>query len=105
MSKKEKDPKKKEQARKQAIKEVLHETQFAKPTYKKSYALLTNAEFGFFFAKHQTHIEEVLKKQVLLSFYSAASGRGYVIFDGKKFSEDDIFEKNVAPPPFLKVGM
>lgn len=105
LAKKEKDPKKKEQARKQAIKDVLHETQFAKPTYKKSYALLTNAEFGFFFAKHQTHIEEVLKKQVLLSFYSAASGRGYVIFDGKRFSEDDIFEKNVAPPPFLKVGM
>lgn len=105
LAKKEKDPKKKEQARKQAIKDVLHKTQFAKPTYKKSYALLTNAEFGFFFAKHQTHIEEVLKKQVLLSFYSAASGRGYVIFDGKRFSEDDIFEKNVAPPPFLKVGM
>ncbi|NBS62179.1 MAG: hypothetical protein EBT26_09125, partial [Microbacteriaceae bacterium] len=103
LAKKEKDPKKKEQARKQAIKDVLHKTQFAKPTYKKSYALLTNAEFGFFFAKHQTHIEEVLKKQVLLSFYSAASGRGYVIFDGKRFSEDDIFEKNVAPPPFLKV--
>ena len=105
LAKKEKDPKKREQARKQAIKDVLHETQFATPTYKKSYALLTNAEFGFFFAKHQTHVEEVLKKQVLLSFYSAASGRGYVIFDGKRFSEDDIFEKNVAPPPFLKVGM
>jgi hypothetical protein len=105
LAKKEKDPKKREQARKQAIKDVLHKTQFATPTYKKSYALLTNAEFGFFFAKHQTHIEEVLKKQVLLSFYSAASGRGYVIFDGKRFSEDDIFEKNVAPPPFLKVGM
>ena len=73
--------------------------------YKKSYALLTNAEFGFFFAKHQADVEEVLKKQVLLSFYSAASGRGYIIFDGKRFSEDDIFEKNVAPPPFLKVGM
>jgi hypothetical protein len=73
--------------------------------YKKSYTLLTNAEFGFFFAKHQADVEEVLKKQVLLSFYSAASGRGYIIFDGKRFSEDDIFEKNVAPPPFLKVGM
>jgi hypothetical protein len=105
LAKKEKDPKQQERARKQAIKDVLHKTEFAKPTYKKSYALLTNAEFGFFFAKHQTHIEEVLKKQVLLSFYSAASGRGYIIFDGKKFSEDDIFEKNVAPPPFLKVGM
>lgn len=104
-TKKEKDLKKREQVRKQVIKDVLRETQFAKPTYKKSYALLTNAEFGFFFAKHQTHVEEVLKKQVLLSFYSAASGRGYVIFDGKRFSESDIFEKNVSPPPFLKVGM
>lgn len=73
--------------------------------YKKTYALLTNAEFGFFFAKHQSDVEEILKKQVLLSFYAAASGRGYIIFDGKRFSEDDIFEKNVAPPPFLKVGM
>ena len=38
---------------KQAIKDVLHETKFAKPIYKKSYALLTNAEFGFLFSKHQ----------------------------------------------------
>lgn len=73
--------------------------------YKKSYALLTNAEFGFFFSKHQMDVEEILKKQVLLSFYSASSGRGYIIFDGKRFSQDDIFEKNVSPPPFLKVGM
>jgi hypothetical protein len=105
LTKKEKDPKKKEQARKQAIKDVLHETKFAKPIYKKSYALLTNAEFGFLFSKHQEDVEEVLKKKVLLSFYAAASGRGYVIFDGKRFSQDDIFEKNVSPPPFLKVGM
>jgi hypothetical protein len=103
--KKEKDPKKQEQARKQAIKDVLHKTEFAKPTYKKSYALLTNAEFGFLFSKNQEDVEDILKKQVLLSFYSAASGRGYVIFDGKRFSANDIFEKNVAPPPFLKVGM
>lgn len=81
-----------------------YKTQFT-TEYKKSYALLSNAEFGFFFSKHQADVEEILKKQVLLSFYSAASGRGYVIFDGKRFSEDDIFEKNVAPPPFLKVGM
>tara|TARA_Y100000385_G_C13105950_1_gene647829 strand:- start:4433 stop:6163 length:1731 start_codon:yes stop_codon:yes gene_type:complete len=73
--------------------------------YKKSYALLTNAEFGFFFTENQADVEEILKKQVLLSFYAAASGRGYVIFDGKKFSEDDIYEKSVSPPPFLKVGV
>jgi hypothetical protein len=81
-----------------------YNTQF-KTEYKKSYALLSNAEFGFFFAKHQADVEEILKKQVLLSFYAAASGRGYIIFDGKRFSEDEIYEKNVAPPPFLKVGM
>ena len=81
-----------------------YKTQF-NTEYKKSYALLTNAEFGFFFAEHQADVEEILKKQVLLSFYAAASGRGYIIFDGKRFSEDDIYEKSVAPPPFLKVGM
>lgn len=81
-----------------------YKTQFS-TEYKKSYALLTNAEFGFFFAEHQADVEDILKKQVLLSFYSAASGRGYIIFDGKRFSEDDIYEKSVVPPPFLKVGM
>jgi hypothetical protein len=81
-----------------------YKTPFA-TEYKKSYALLCNAEFGFFFAEHQADVEEILKKQVLLSFYAAASGRGYIIFDGKRFSEDDIYEKKVAPPPFLKVGM
>lgn len=100
-----KDPKKKEIARRVAVTKVLQKTQFAKSTYKKSYALMTNAEFGFFFSSHQKIIEDILKKQVLLSFYAAASGRGYVIFDGKKFKEDDIFEKDVSPPPFLKVGM
>lgn len=76
-----------------------------KVKYKKSYALLTNAEFGYFFAKHQKIIEDILKKQVLLSFYSAASGRGYIIFSGKRFDIGEYYEKNVSPPPFLKVGM
>lgn len=102
----EKETKKKGSLTKQDTIKVLdkYKTPFA-TEYKKSYALLTNAEFGFFFAEHQADVEEILKKQVLLSFYAAASGRGYIIFDGKRFSEDDIYEKSVAPPPFLKVGM
>jgi hypothetical protein len=103
MNKKKKTYKEKVEARKRLVKDSLKSIK--DPIYKKSYALLTNAEFGFFFSKHQMDVEEILKKQVLLSFYAAASGRGYIIFDGKKFSEDDIYEKNVAPPPFLKVGM
>ena len=87
------------------IRELVRESKQSIPTFKKSYALLTNAEFGFFFAEHQTIIQEILKKQVLLSFYSAASGRGYIIFDGKRFEADDYFQQNVSPPPFLKVGM
>lgn len=86
------------------IREIIRESKQAIPTFKKSYALLTNAEFGFFFAKHQSIIQEILKKQVLLSFYAAASGRGYIIFDGKRFAADDYFQQNVSPPPFLKVG-
>lgn len=103
MKKKKKAYKEKVQARKELVKKSLKSIK--DPIYKKSYALLTNAEFGFFFAEHQADVEEVLKKQVLLSFYAAASGRGYIIFDGKRFSEDDIYEKKVTPPPFLKVGM
>lgn len=86
------------------IREIIRESKQSVPTFKKSYALLTNAEFGFFFAKHQSIIQEILKKQVLLSFYAAASGRGYIIFDGKRFVANDYFQQNVSPPPFLKVG-
>lgn len=90
--------------KKQIIRNVLNDVKYSTPTYKKSFALLTNAEFGYLFAKYQTHIEEILKKQILLSFYSAASGRGYIIFDGKKFNANDYYEKSVSPPPFLKIG-
>ena len=103
MNQKKKTYKEKVEARKNLVRKSLRSVK--DPIYKKSYALLTNAEFGFFFAEHQADVEDILKKQVLLSFYAAASGRGYIIFDGKRFSEDDIYEKSVAPPPFLKVGM
>jgi hypothetical protein len=46
-----------------------------------------------------------VKKQVLLSLYAAASGRGYIVFEGKKFEMDDYFEKDVKGAPYLKVGM
>jgi hypothetical protein len=73
--------------------------------YKKGFALLANAEFGYMYSSYADKINDFVKKQVLLSLYAAASGRGYIIFDGKKFENDDYFEKNVKGAPYLKVGL
>jgi len=73
--------------------------------YKKGFALLANAEFGYMYSEYADKINELVKKQVLLSLYAAASGRGYIIFEGKKFEMDDYFEKDVKAAPYLKVGM
>lgn len=73
--------------------------------YKKGFALLANAEFGYMYSEYADKINELVKKQVLLSLYAAASGRGYIIFEGKKFEMDDYFEKDVKGAPYLKVGM
>ncbi|MFZ9376776.1 MAG: hypothetical protein ACO25K_06600, partial [Candidatus Fonsibacter ubiquis] len=58
---------------------------------KKSYALISNAEFGYIFANYNKQIKQILKKKVLLSLYSVASGRGFIIFKGKKFKSGDIY--------------
>ena len=74
-------------------------------SYKKGFALLANAEFGYMYSEYAEKINEFVKKQVLLSLYAAASGRGYIVFEGKKFEMDDYFEKDVKGAPYLKVGM
>jgi hypothetical protein len=74
-------------------------------TYKKGFALLANAEFGYMYSDHADKINDLIKKQVLLALYSAASGRGYIVFDGKRFEMDDYFEKDIKGAPYLKVGM
>ena len=74
-------------------------------TYKKGFALLANAEFGYMYSEYADEINELVKKQVLLSLYAAASGRGLIVFDNKRFEIDDYFEKDVKGSPFLKVGM
>lgn len=75
------------------------------PHYKKSFALLANAEFGYMYSDHAKQINDLVKKEVLLSLYAAASGRGYIIFNGKRFEADDYFEKDIKGSPFLKIGM
>jgi hypothetical protein len=70
----------------------------------KSFALLTNAEFGFTFSTHNKWLKEFVKKQLLLSLYSASSGRGYIIFSGKRFRSGEIYVDKVKSPVYVKVG-
>jgi hypothetical protein len=70
----------------------------------KSYAILSNAEFGYIFAKHNMQIKKILKKKMILSLYSLATGRGFIIFKGKRFKMDDIYAENLKTPRYVKVG-
>lgn len=70
----------------------------------KSFALLANAEFGFMFSVHNEWLKEFVKKQIILSLYSASSGRGYIIFGGKRFKSGEIYADNVKSPVYVKVG-
>lgn len=70
----------------------------------KSFALLSNAEFGFMFSVHNKWLKEFVKKQIILSLYSASSGRGYIIFSGKRFKSGEIYADSVKSPVYVKVG-
>jgi hypothetical protein len=70
----------------------------------KSYAILSNAEFGYIFAKHNMQIKKILKKKMILSLYSLATGRGFIVFKGKRFKIDDIYAENLKVPKYVKVG-
>lgn len=70
----------------------------------KSYAILSNAEFGYIFAKHNMQIKKILKKKIILSLYSLATGRGFIIFKGKRFKMEDIYAENLKTPRYVKVG-
>lgn len=70
----------------------------------KSYAILSNAEFGYIFAKHNMQIKRILKKKMILSLYSLATGRGFIIFKGKRFKMEDIYAENLKTPRYVKVG-
>jgi len=89
----------------EALKYKKSENKHIEESFKKSFALLANAEFGYMYSEYADKINELVKKQVLLSLYAAASGRGYIIFEGKKFEMEDYFDKDVKSAPYLKVGM
>jgi hypothetical protein len=67
--------------------------------------LLSSYEFGYFFSKHQKLIREIVKHQILLTWMAAASGRGFIIINRRKFSQNDFYQKHLSEPPaYIKVG-
>lgn len=85
------------------IDKLIKNTQIA---IKKSYALLSNAEFGYIFANYNKQIRLILKKKVLLSLYSVASGRGFIVFKGSRFKIGDIYGGGgLKSPIYVKVGV
>jgi hypothetical protein len=67
--------------------------------------LLSSYEFGYFFSKHQKLIKEIVKHQILLTWLAAASGRGFIIINRRKFSQNDFFQRHLSQPPaYIKVG-
>lgn len=67
--------------------------------------LLSSYEFGYFFSKHQKLIKEIVKHQILLTWMAAASGRGFIIINRRKFSQNNFFQNHLSQPPaYIKVG-
>ena len=66
---------------------------------------LSGYEIGHFFSKNQSLVREILKKQVLMTWYSAVSGRGFIIVNRKKFSINQFYKNEMdQPPAYIKVG-
>lgn len=86
------------------IKESRNIAKSAFGNISKSYAILSNAEFGFIFAKHNEEIAEILKKKTILSLYSMATGRGFISFNGQKFKIDKIYIEDFRTPRYIKIG-
>ena len=66
---------------------------------------LSGYEVGYFFSKNQSLVREILKKQILMSWYAAASGRGFIVINRKKFEVNKFYKDEMdQPPTYIKVG-
>lgn len=66
---------------------------------------LSGYEVGYFFSKNQSVVREILKKQILMSWYAAVSGRGFIVINRKKFEVNQFYKDEMdQPPAYIKVG-
>tara|TARA_R110000868_G_scaffold229880_1_gene483005 strand:+ start:613 stop:2106 length:1494 start_codon:yes stop_codon:yes gene_type:complete len=66
---------------------------------------LSGYEVGYFFSENQSLVREILKKQILMSWYAAVSGRGFIVVNRKKFAANQFYKDEMdQPPAYIKVG-
>jgi hypothetical protein len=66
--------------------------------------LLLNLEFLFFISGNQSNIKDLVKKKIVMSLHSAASGRGYLLLSSSRMSAGKAYLDNIQSAITLKVG-
>jgi len=66
--------------------------------------LLLNLEFLFFISANQSNIKELIKKKIVMSMHSAASGRGYLLLSSSRMSRGKAYLDDIQSAVTLKVG-
>ena len=66
--------------------------------------LLLNLEFLFFISANQSNIKELVKKKIVMSMHSAASGRGYLLLSSSRMSRGKAYLDDIQSAVTLKVG-
>jgi hypothetical protein len=66
--------------------------------------LLLNIEFLYFLSANQSNIKELVKKKIVMSLHSAASGRGYLLLSSSRMARGKAYLDNIQSAVTLKVG-
>ena len=66
--------------------------------------LLINIEFLYFLSANQSNIKEIVKKKIVMSLHSAASGRGYLLLSSSRMARGKVYLDNIESAVTLKVG-
>lgn len=66
--------------------------------------LLLNLEFLFFISANQSNIKELVKKKIVMSMHSAASGRGYLLLSSSRMARGKAYLDDIQSAITLKVG-
>jgi len=66
--------------------------------------LLLNLEFLFFISANQSNIKELVKKKIVMSMHSAASGRGYLLLSSSRMARGKAYLDDIQSAVTLKIG-
>jgi len=66
--------------------------------------LLLNIEFLYFLSANQSNIKELVKKKIVMSLHSAASGRGYLLLSSSRMARGKAYLDNIQSAVTLKIG-